>query len=786
MVTIEGFDATCASHDPNAVETFVPASPVPSHDPNAVETFVPASPVPSHDHNPRPPAAVRAIAALGVLGLAACVVNAAGGFGVSEGGGWFTTYVFPLTFLPAAALCLTRATLRRTERVPWALVGIGYLLWAAAQLIYNVSVAGGDQPPIPSLADAGWLAYYPLVFIGLFGLVRSRTPALSKGAWLDGLIGALAFAALVAAFLVDPVVSAVSGDFAATATLLAYPLGDAALMLVVLIVGAQLGWRPGRDWLMIAAALALQVGVDVVFSYKSALGTWQFGSLLDVIWPLASLLIAWAAWNRPSAQVRPDHDRLHALGVPTAFAAVALGLLTLGSFEQLGAVPSVLATAAVVASLVRAFTTFQEKRALGDLVLQDPLTGLLNHGAFHSALEAEVDRHRDSSRPFSVVMIDLDGFKAVNDLRGHAEGDRLLGEVAEAIRDAPREGDLAARVGGDEFALLLREADGPAATAVAERIRASIRERGTGIDASFGVGTWPIDGPSKNLMMLRADTALYAAKAALQEPVRGGDPDASGALQRGDESEVERSKRDLERAQLRAYAEDVRNSYARELHRSQELKESYLATVKTMAAAVEAKDEYTGGHIQRVHAIGLLLAKELIPACAGDAQLSYGFLLHDVGKLAVPDAVLNKPGKLNEDEWELMKLHPEQGAAILSAVPFLGKALEVVRHHHERWDGAGYPDGLQGEEIPLWARIFAVVDTVDAITSDRPYRAAQSLDVAIAELRKGAGSQFDSACVEAFARVDRMELETLLEHRVDELPGLNDVAVPEFSLEASA
>jgi len=467
-----------------------------------------------------------------------------------------------------------------------------------------------------------------------------------------------------------------------------------------------------------------------------------------------------------------------------AFALLALGLLTFGSFAQLGTLPAVLAAAVVVASLFRAITTVQEKRVLGDLVLRDPLTGLLNHGAFHSAVEVELDRRRDSTRPFSVVMLDLDGFKEVNDLRGHAEGDRLLREVAEAIRDAPRDGDVAARVGGDEFALLLREADGPSATAVAERVRESIRERGTGIDASFGVGTWPADGPSKNLMLLRADTALYAAKASLRAAVRGDDRDASGAHLRGSKAEVERSKRGLERAQLRVYAEDVRASYVRELHRSQELKESYLATVKTMAAAVEAKDEYTGGHIQRVHAIGLLLAREAAPASAGDAQLSYGFLLHDVGKLAVPDAVLNKPGKLTDEEWELMKLHPEQGAAILSAVPFLGKALEVVRHHHERWDGSGYPDGLKGEEIPLWARIFAVVDTVDAITSDRPYRSARSLDVAIAELRKGAGSQFDPACVEAFAHVNRAEMETLLEHRAHDLPALNEVAVPEFSLKA--
>jgi HD-GYP domain-containing protein (c-di-GMP phosphodiesterase class II) len=246
------------------------------------------------------------------------------------------------------------------------------------------------------------------------------------------------------------------------------------------------------------------------------------------------------------------------------------------------------------------------------------------------------------------------------------------------------------------------------------------------------------------------------------------------------------SDRDLERAQLRAYAEDVRNSYTRELRRSQELKDTYMATVKALAAAVEAKDDCTGGHIQRVHALGMLLARAIVPEEAGDAQLACGFLLHDVGKLAVPDAVLNKPGPLDADEWDLMRQHPEKGAKILSTIPFLDRALDVVRHHHERWDGTGYPDGLEGGEIPLWARIFAVVDTVDAITSDRPYRPARPLEVAMRELRDGSGEQFDPACVAAFERLDREAVERLLEHRGEPHAGLGEIAMPEFALKSHA
>jgi HD-GYP domain-containing protein (c-di-GMP phosphodiesterase class II) len=240
------------------------------------------------------------------------------------------------------------------------------------------------------------------------------------------------------------------------------------------------------------------------------------------------------------------------------------------------------------------------------------------------------------------------------------------------------------------------------------------------------------------------------------------------------------SDRELERAQLHAYAADVRNSYLRELRRSQELKDSYLATVQALAAAVEAKDGCTGGHIHRVHGLGLKLAEVVIPDQVRDAQLSFGFLLHDIGKLAVPDAVLNKPGPLTDDEWTLMRRHPEQGAKILARVRFLDRALDVVLHHHERWDGSGYPSKLRAQEIPLWARIFAIADTVDAVTSSRPYRKARSFDVAIEEIRAGAGTQFDPDCVSAFLEIDRNEVEALLENRGESLPGLDDIPNLEF------
>lgn len=215
--------------------------------------------------------------------------------------------------------------------------------------------------------------------------------------------------------------------------------------------------------------------------------------------------------------------------------------------------------------------------------------------------------------------------------------------------------------------------------------------------------------------------------------------------------------------QLVAYARDLRETYGQEVARRQELESSYAATVQALAVAVEAKDETTGGHIRRVGELGMLLARAHLGTAAEDPQLGYAFLLHDIGKLAVPDAVLNKPAALDEVEWELMRRHPEAGARILSGVPFLGDAVEIVRAHHERWDGKGYPAGLRGDEIPAGARIFAIVDTIDAMTSDRPYRRALPLEVALQEVTRQSGRQFDPACVASLLSIDRRSIEALLE-----------------------
>lgn len=218
----------------------------------------------------------------------------------------------------------------------------------------------------------------------------------------------------------------------------------------------------------------------------------------------------------------------------------------------------------------------------------------------------------------------------------------------------------------------------------------------------------------------------------------------------------EPSTEELARAQLNRYAIDLKRSYERELRRTKELEQASVATVRALAMVAE-RDDGTGNHIQRVHDLGLLLAGEVIPEDADEPELAYGFILHDIGKVAVPDAVLRKNGPLDETEEALMQTHPVVGARILEPLTFLSRAREVVLHHHECWDGSGYPHGLEGDEIPMWARVFAVVNALDAMAAREHYGTAP-LDAAIDRIVEESGAMFDPRCVSGLVALDRAAL----------------------------
>jgi HD-GYP domain-containing protein (c-di-GMP phosphodiesterase class II) len=223
---------------------------------------------------------------------------------------------------------------------------------------------------------------------------------------------------------------------------------------------------------------------------------------------------------------------------------------------------------------------------------------------------------------------------------------------------------------------------------------------------------------------------------------------------------VERSAAEKEQ-QLERYAADLRETFKRERERRHELRRSYMATVRALCNAVEARDAYTGKHAERVAAYGMEIAKVLDAPFSGDPEVEFGFLLHDVGKVAVPDSILWKPEPLTPEERTLMERHPLVGWEILREIDFLGEAKLVVRHHHERWDGTGYPDGLAGELIPLAARVFAVADVLDALTTVRPYRPPSPLAEARTMIEESAGTHFDPEVVDAFLQIPRERLDRI-------------------------
>lgn len=364
---------------------------------------------------------------------------------------------------------------------------------------------------------------------------------------------------------------------------------------------------------------------------------------------------------------------------------------------------------------------------------RDPLTGLWNHRAFHRRLEEECDRAQREGGLVVAVMADLDNFKFFNDAYGHAAGDDVLRLVADSLGGICRSYDTLARFGGDEFALLLPVSPAEAAShsgaqAVLEAIQARLSASITGVTflppghdcplplaMSFGAAVFPLEAAARADVVPLADERLYRAKSGSPED------DQSECLRR----------------HLLASVEGY-------------------AMLDALLAAVDNKDRYTRCHSEDVLTYSLQIADALGLDAAARQNVAVAALLHDVGKIGVPDRILRKPGRLTEEEFGAIKQHPMMGSVIVGAVPGFEETLDAIRHHHERWDGGGYPFGLRGEATPLSARLMAVADAFSAMTADRPYRKGMEESRALSILEDGAGTQWDPACVQAFLEARRV------------------------------
>jgi diguanylate cyclase (GGDEF)-like protein/putative nucleotidyltransferase with HDIG domain len=350
----------------------------------------------------------------------------------------------------------------------------------------------------------------------------------------------------------------------------------------------------------------------------------------------------------------------------------------------------------------------------------DELTGLFNRRHFEERLKEEIARHSRYRNVFSLLLLDLDNFKAYNDIYGHPAGDILLNRIGKIIKGSVRSADQTFRYGGDEFAMILPQAATDDAYIVAERVRTRIgremEEKKIAVTCSIGAAGYPTDGVISGELVTVADTALYYAKRT------GGN-------------------RVYLSSKILSEPLDEAGTYSRR---------NGLSAVYALVSTVEAKDPYTYGHSKRVNTYAVALAEAIGLSPEEVSRVSTAALLHDIGKIGVPDKVLNKKGKLNADDWEAIKSHPRLGATIVGNVPNLAPCVSTILHHHERWDGGGYPEGLKGEQISIEARILAIADSFEAMSSARPYRPALCNEKVLKVLRCGAGSQFDPKLVEVF------------------------------------
>jgi diguanylate cyclase (GGDEF)-like protein/putative nucleotidyltransferase with HDIG domain len=352
----------------------------------------------------------------------------------------------------------------------------------------------------------------------------------------------------------------------------------------------------------------------------------------------------------------------------------------------------------------------------------DALTGLLNRRGFEETIALELARTTRSGAALSVVIVDLDHFKALNDRFGHQAGDVALQRLATLCRDGKRVVDSAARIGGEEFALVLPYTDANGAYLVAERLRRLIHDRAsdeTMLTASFGIAAYPEHGTDEDALLRAADQALYVAK-------------------------------QLGRDRSVIFSHEV----AATVHQGLDvplLAREQTTAVLVLAETLDLRDAGTGAHSQTVGRYSEMIARELGLPAERIERIRLAGLLHDIGKLGVPDEILRKPGRLSETEFTEIRKHPELGARILAGAN-LDDISGWVLAHHERPDGAGYPFGLSAGQIPLEARILAVADAFEAMTADRVYRAGMPHDAAVEELRRCCASQFDETVVHAFLR----------------------------------
>jgi two-component system cell cycle response regulator len=609
---------------------------------------------------------------------------------------WFVDWYLWAVFALGAVICGLRAIQVPAERLAWSLFAAGWCFYVAGGIVFQ-TVLHESTATFPSAADVLWLGLYFCDLAGVIALMRARGIA-RKAAWLDGAVGSLAVAAAAAALAFEPALDAAHST---SLVVVAYPVLDCLLVGFVVVVASAEGWRLDRTFGFLALGFIGLAGGDAQYLVSAANGTWTPGQAQNIPYVLGTLFICFAAWQPGLRHPLNDEFGARMFAIPTAFGLVAVSLQAYEFVMPVNALARSLDVLAILAVVVRLGFTFRDYarvlEASRQEALVDAITGLGNR----RKLMRDLDEVLASQEPTVVAIFDLDGFKSYNDSFGHAAGDALLNRLSSALDDAAiAAGGRAYRMGGDEFCTLLPHG------ADVEAVAAALREDGSGftVDCSFGCARVPCEAPDGPSALRLADQRMYAVKNA--RPISA-------------------------------------SSQTRDL----------------LVRVLAEREPELHNHVLDVGALAREVAAQLGIPEQEHPEIVHGAELHDVGKIAIPESILHKPGPLDDDEWVYMKRHTLIGERFLLSVPALRAVGKLVRSSHERWDGAGYPDGLAGDDIPLGARIISVCDAYDAMVTDRPYRRGTDSESALAELRRCAGSQFDPAVVEAFCAVmARVEL----------------------------
>ncbi len=451
-------------------------------------------------------------------------------------------------------------------------------------------------------------------------------------------------------------------------------------------------------------------------------------------------------------------DSRSALCIPLTYGESLLGVLNVESrreaaFDQqevliLRTLADLLATA-----LHNAFIF----RKLQQQSITDGLTGVKTRRFFLEAVQAEWKRASRSARPLSVVLVDLDKFKEVNDTMGHLEGDLVLARVGRLLEQKCRQSNVVARYGGDEFVILMPETTVEQAQILSERLRLwlatdpMLNERH--ITGSFGVGTFPVHGATVEEIIRVADAGMYVSKHAGGNRVSTAEPfggsESAAAQRRLVTAYVEGF---LQREHTGPESVEELVSTLKKMCGAVQSREAMMDIVLTLSRATESREVHAAGHGEAVSHYAEALGHELGMTEDEVEDLAYAARVHDLGKLIVPEKILEKPGPLSEDEYYIVKMHASVSAEIIACIPDSEQMQAMIKHHHEWLDGTGYPDGLQGEDIPLGARVLHVVDAYVNMTSDRSFAQARSAHEAMAELERNSGTQFDGMIVRLFLR----------------------------------